>query len=117
MSTSGDYIVIGMDGVTILRVEVQSLMAMQDVQRLQKELDTLLDEGCRKLVIDLGQVQFAGSAALGVLMGIRKRMDSAGGKVVLAHTKHLDPLLKVTRANTIFKIAPNTDKAMDLIKA
>src|SRR5262245_31576561 len=112
-----DYInTVEIDGVTVVSVQVESVMGMQDVNMLAGELDSLLADGLKKLVIDLQRVRFCGSAALGVLMSTWRRMDQAGGTLVLANTQNLDHLLKVVRGQAIFKTAPNLKEAVRMLQ-
>ena len=112
-----DYInTIEIDGVTVVSVQVESLMGMQDVNMLAGELDSLLAGGIKKLVIDLQKVRFCGSAALGVLMSTWKRIDQSGGTLVLAQTQNINPLLKVVRSQAIFKTAPDLKEAVRMLQ-
>jgi anti-anti-sigma factor len=114
---SSDYInTVEIDGVTVVSVQVESLMGMQDVNLLAGELDSLLAGGLKKLVIDLQRVRFCGSAALGVLMSTWRRMSTAGGTLILANTQNLDQLLKVVRGQAIFKTAPNLKEAVRMLQ-
>lgn len=45
---------------------------------LRRELQALLDDGVRRIVLDLEAVTFVDSSGLGVLVGVRKRIDSDG---------------------------------------
>src|SRR4051794_4580572 len=107
MSSSGDLTIRQVDGVTIIRIESESLVGILEIQHIEAQLEALIAGGTRKLVLDLKHLHFAGSAALGMLMGLLKKMKEAGGTLVLSHTEHIDPLLKVTRARALFKIAPD----------
>ena len=48
------------------------------------EVDELLDQGCRKFVIEMRAVRETGSPLLGVLMTVTRRIRATGGEVVLA---------------------------------
>jgi anti-anti-sigma factor len=112
-----DYInTVEIDGVTVVSVQVESLMGMQDVNMLAGELDSLLAGGLKKLVIDLQRVRFCGSAALGVLMSTWRRMNTSGGTLILANTQNLDQLLKVVRGQAIFKTAPSLKEAVRMLQ-
>ena len=112
-----DYInTVEIDGVTVVSVQVESLMGMQDVNMLAGEIDTLLASGLKKLVIDLQRVRFCGSAALGVLMSAWKRMDSSGGQLILANTQNINHLLKVVRSQAIFKTASDLKEAVRMLQ-
>ena len=49
----------------------------------ERELDTVLDRGARKLVVDLCAVSFIGSVGLHVLTRAAQRARGAGGECVL----------------------------------
>ena len=51
---------------------------------LGRELEGLLDDGHRKVVLHLAGVGFVGSAGLGALLKTYKRVESAGGGMCLA---------------------------------
>jgi anti-anti-sigma factor len=73
-----------------------------------------VNDGAKRLVLDLQAVKFAGSAALGMLLGLASQVTSRGGKLVLANAENVEPLLKVTRARGMFQIAPDMISAMEL---
>lgn len=45
---------------------------------LRGELQGLLDDGVRRIVLDLGAVTFVDSSGLGVLVGVLKRINEGG---------------------------------------
>jgi anti-sigma B factor antagonist len=112
-----DYALHEHEGVTVVSLNVQSLLSILDVTRLGAELRELIDGGARRVVLDLRNVKFAGSAGLGMLLELAAALKSRGGKLVLAGAQHLEPLLKVTRARGVFDIAPDTITAMSAAKA
>ena len=112
-----DYALHQHEGVTVVSLDVESLLNVVDVNRINAGLVGLVDRGARRLVIDLQKVKFAGSAALGMLLGLAGDLNARGGKLVLANAKHVEPLLKITRARGLFQIAPDTITAMELAKA
>jgi anti-anti-sigma factor len=111
-----DYTLHNHDDVTVISLELESLLGIMEVNRVGGELLALVQNGTRKLVLDLQNVKFAGSAALGMMLGLAAELTSKGGKLVLANAEHIDPLLKVTRARTMFQIAPDVIKAMEMVK-
>lgn len=105
------------DGVSVVALQLESLLGVLEVNRIGAELTALVDGGARRLVVDLKKVKFAGSAGLGMLLGLSSDLKSRGGKLVLVNTQHIEPLLKVTRARSAFHIAPDTLSAMEAAKA
>lgn len=45
---------------------------------LRRQLQALLDDGVRRISLDLGDVTFIDSSGLGVLVGVLKRVNEAG---------------------------------------
>ena len=63
--------------------EAMVLDALQ-VQQIGDMLYQLVDgRACRKLVLDLSKVQMLSSAALGVLINLKKKSDAIKGQIVL----------------------------------
>lgn len=51
--------------------------------RFEQELDTLLDDGARRLVVDLLGISFFGSVGLGLLTRAARRTRELGGECVV----------------------------------
>src|SRR5262245_24187412 len=111
-----DYTLRDQDGVTIVRMETQSLLGILDVNRVGAELTALVESGVTKLILDCAEVQYAGSAALGMLLALASELQARGGKLVLLRIEHIEQLFKVTRARGMFEIARDTDSALDFFK-
>jgi anti-anti-sigma factor len=54
------------------------------VPAVREALDHAIRDGCTSVVLDLSDVVYADSSALGLLVWIDKRLQPAGGKLVLA---------------------------------
>ena len=94
---SGDVTVLTIDG------EI-TLSAGGDVQ-LKDKIQSLLQQGHKKILLDLGNVSYVGSAGLGQLVQATVTASKNGGKLKLLHlTKRLNDLLVVTKLSTVFDI-------------
>ena len=70
---------------------------------LKDKIQSLLQQGHRKLVLDLGSVSYVDSAGLGQLVQIHATTKSKGGSLRLVNvTKRLKDLLVVTKLVTVF---------------
>lgn len=70
---------------------------------LKDKVQSLLQQGYRKLVLDLGGVSYVDSAGLGQLVQIHATTKSKGGSLRLVNvTKRLKDLLVVTKLVTVF---------------
>jgi anti-sigma B factor antagonist len=48
---------------------------------IESSVRRLIDEGCRKLVIDVGRLSYIDSAGIGMLVGCNGHIDHAGGRM------------------------------------
>lgn len=69
---------------------------------LRARLTELIDGGARRVVVDLGGVDFLDSTGLGVLVGALKRLRAAGGSLALVCAK--EPLLKIFRITALDQV-------------
>lgn len=72
--------------------------------RLRERLVELMDNGARKVIVDLAMVEFLDSTGLGVLVGAHKRLKAAGGRLALVCTR--EPLLKIFRITALDQVFP-----------
>jgi anti-anti-sigma factor len=112
---TADLLVREVEGVTILRVRHANLDSVSDIGRITAEIDALMDRGVRKIIFDLKYVKFAGSAALGMLITLQKKMDRLGGKLVVSHAEKISELLKVSHTERLFKLAPDPRAAFKML--
>jgi anti-sigma B factor antagonist len=92
---AGDVAVLAINGDITLN-------AGSDVL-LKDKVQSLLQQGQRKLVLDLGNVSYVDSAGLGQLVQIHATAKSKGGSMRLVNvTKRLKDLLVVTKLVTVF---------------
>ena len=70
---------------------------------LKDKIQSLLQQGHKKLVLDLGGVAYVDSAGLGQLVQIHATAKNQGGSLRIANvTKKLKDLLVVTKLVTVF---------------
>ena len=70
---------------------------------LKDKIQSLLQQGQKKLVLDLGGVAYVDSTGLGQLVQIHATTKNQGGSMRLANTtKKLKDLLVVTKLVTVF---------------
>ena len=92
---TGDVAVIGVTGDITLNQGGDVL--------LKDKVQSLLQQGYRKLVLDLGGVSYVDSAGLGQLVQIHATTKTNGGSLRLVNvTKRLKDLLVVTKLVTVF---------------
>ena len=91
--------------VTVLTITGEiTLSAGGDVQ-LKDKIQSLLQQGRKKVLLDLGSVSYVDSAGLGQLVQATVTASKNGGKLKLLNlTKRLNDLLVVTKLSTVFDI-------------
>ena len=92
---SGDVMVVKVNGDITLNQGGDVL--------LKDKIGSLLQQGHKKLVLDLGGVAYVDSAGLGQLVQIHSTARNNGGSLRIANvTKKLKDLLVVTKLVTVF---------------
>jgi anti-sigma B factor antagonist len=98
-------------GVTV--VEVSGQMDAGNSTQLGEELDHLLTEGSRKLVIDLGQVGFMNSSGLATLVRYYKLARSNCGDISLAALQPpVRQAFQLSRLDRVFDLQPDVARAV-----
>jgi anti-sigma B factor antagonist len=66
---------------------------------------SLVEQGRRRVILDLGELRFIDSTGLGSLVGARKRVRESGGELVLTNTaQRIVKLLEITGLDAVFMI-------------
>lgn len=84
-----------------------------ETDELQNTVKKLADSGNLKLVIDLGEVSYLNSSALGVLISAHANYTKRGGKIKLCQlNKNLENLFVITKLSLIFDTYPSEMEAV-----
>jgi anti-sigma B factor antagonist len=98
----------GRYAVIAVRGELDAATAPQ----LRNELDDRVSEGEDQLVVDLCEVEFLDSAALGVLVGTLKQLRAYGGNLSLVCTQpRILHVFQITQLEEVFAIHDSVDAA------
>ena len=102
-----------MEGQTaVLTIKVK-LMGGPDMQELHDHIKGLINDGCRRVVIDLGKVKWLNSSGLGALMGAMTTLRGVEGDLKLANTSDkIQSLLMITKLLSIFETYESVDEAL-----
>jgi anti-sigma B factor antagonist len=80
---------------------------------LKDKIQSLLQQGYRKLLIDLGSVSYVDSAGLGQLVQVYATTSHLGGSLKLLNlTKRLKDLLVLTKLLTVFETYESEEAAL-----
>jgi len=84
--------------------------------RLKRTLAELIGEQCTRIVIDLSRVTFMDSTALGVLVGIGRRLGADGVLAVAAPSPQAVTLFELTGLNRTIEMFPTVDAAITSLR-
>src|SRR5204863_3976186 len=90
--------------ITVVNFVDKKILDEQNIQVIGEQLFSLVDElGRRKVLLNFKNVEFLSSAALGKLITLNRKLQSAGGKLVLCE---IDPqiyeVFEITKLNKLF---------------
>src|ERR1700730_19025743 len=72
--------------VTVVKFVDRRILDEQNIQIMGEQLFGLVDEvGRRKLLLNFNNVEFLSSAALGKFITLHKKLQGAGGKLILCN--------------------------------
>ncbi|RMD91602.1 MAG: anti-sigma factor antagonist [Calditrichaeota bacterium] len=100
----GDVAIINLKG---------KLMGGPETQAIHEKVKEMVENGVKKVVIDLGKVKWMNSSGLGALMGAMTTLRNAGGDLKLANvTDKVQSLFMITKLITIFETYNSVDEAV-----
>ena len=90
-------------GVTILDLQGKMLIGEGD-ELLREKINTLVENGTTKIVLNLGDVPYVDSAGLGEIVRCYTTVSRKDGKLKLLNlTKRIHDLLSITKLLTVFE--------------
>lgn len=79
---------------------------------LEKQILTIIDGGSRRLLLDLGGLQYISSAGLRMALVVAKRMKASGGQLALCSLNpQIAEVFKISGFDTILDIHPSAESA------
>jgi anti-sigma B factor antagonist len=85
----------------------------EDGNLLKDKLHSLLHQGKKSILLNLGQVSYVDSAGLGALVSAYTTVTREGGSLKLVNvTKKLQDLLSITKLLTVFDTYDSEDQAV-----
>jgi anti-sigma B factor antagonist len=98
-------------GVSVLAVRGEVDVATSP--QLHERLEAMAQEGTTMAVVDLTEVSFVDSTALGVLVTGAKRLREGGGDLRLVVTEpHIAKVFTITGLDEVFTIYPTAGAAL-----
>lgn len=104
--------------VAVARCMLPNLSEEENIEPVAQELLTLVGKyECRRLVLDLVDVEYMTSSMVGNLIRIHRQMHRDQGKFVLCHLNAtVDDILRTSHLLTYFNVAHTLDDAAALFE-
>ncbi len=102
--------------VTVVNFTDRKILDEQNIQVIGEQLFSLIDElNRKKLLLNFGNVEYMSSAALGKLITLNKKVQTAGGRLVLCN---IDPQIRevfeITKLDKLFVIRGDEQEALQV---
>ena len=99
-------------GEQMVVVALHGDMDIYTTSRAKDMMEQFLEKGCCRLIVDLHQVAYLDSTALGMLIALlRHAREHGGGLRLVAPRNHVRRLLEVTRLTMTFPIDATAEEA------
>ena len=105
--------------VTVVNFIDRKILDEQNIQKIGEDLFSLVDElGRRKILLNFGNVDYLSSAALGKFITLNKKVQAAGGKLILCNIDaNIYEVFEITKLNKLFNIQKEEQAALQAFQA
>jgi anti-sigma B factor antagonist len=102
----------------VLVIELKGrIMGGPESMAFHDELKKAVAAGQRKLVLDLGEVEWMNSSGLGMLISALTTLRNAGGEMKLARaTEKITSLMVITKLDSVFETHSTVEAALASFK-
>jgi anti-sigma B factor antagonist len=107
ISQKGNATVIALQG---------NLLGVPEAAELNGQVHKLLEDGKKRVVLDLSEVGFINSSGLSGLIHSASTLNKTGGRLVVAGaSKKVLELIKVTRLTPVIEALPDVNAALEAL--
>jgi anti-sigma B factor antagonist len=98
-------------------IHMPEKLTMANATEIKNDLNSMLEEGHHRLVLDMAGVNFTDSSGLAVLVALYKGITSVKGRAVLLSPQpSVQSLLELTRLQELFEIFQDPSAAIERVK-
>ena len=99
-------------------IELGGEIDLYTAPEFKERMVELIEDGKKRIVVDLSQATFIDSTTLGVLVGGVKRLRPADGSLALVCTvQNITKIFEITGLDRVFPIHPSRDEALAAVAA
>jgi anti-sigma B factor antagonist len=102
----------------ILAIECNGRIVFgEESSLLRDDVKKAIADGAKRIVLNLGEVNYIDSGGLGTLVALHTTAHNAGGTIKLANlTKRVGDLMQVTKLLTVFEVHPSEYEALEAFR-
>ena len=94
-------------------IELGGEIDLYTAPEFKERMVALIEDGKKRIVVDLSAATFIDSTTLGVLVGGVKRLRPTGGTLALVCTdQNITKIFEITGLDRVFPIHPSRDEAL-----
>jgi len=98
---------------TIQVVKVENLLNEMINREILDDVQSCVEKGFNKFVVDLSGLNFMNSVGLNFLLSMMKNSKKTGGELAVANAnEQIIGLLEVTKLKNMFNLKPSVEKAL-----
>ena len=110
------YQLESVEGVSVVTLAVDNFLH-GDNEKFMSSFDGLLNEGHKKIILDLSTTVYVSSLILASLVYIQKKAKDSGGDLIFCEVKNrVLEIIQVTNLDKVFTIVPTRAEAMGRFK-
>lgn len=112
--SSSSLLIQNYSGVTVVSFMESAMLDSRAIEAVGKELFRLPDKlNKQKLIVDLTEVRFLASQAIGVLLDLHRRVQAIKGTLVLCGVREdIMKVFKITSLDKLLKFFPDESSAL-----
>lgn len=112
------------DGLMIESRNVNDILVMKlkgdldafTIQKVKKQLTQFIENGCRKIVVNLSRVRYINSTSIGVLVGRLRELKECHGELALAElSDRVNRVLTLVGGKKLFNIFNTESEAINTL--
>lgn len=104
------------DGIVVITCSGRIVFG-EESSLLRDDLKKIIQDGAKRIVLNLGDVNYIDSGGLGTLVALHTTAHNAGGTIKLANlTERVGDLLQVTKLLTVFEVHPSEYEALEAFR-
>ena len=104
------------DGIVVITCSGRIVFG-EESSMLRDEVKKVIQEGNKRIVLNLGDVNYIDSGGLGTLVALHTTAHNAGATIKLANlTKRVGDLLQVTKLLTVFDVHNSEFDALEAFR-